>query len=271
MTEQDDQFSTISGAAIRKAKGKATAVKPKTISNAELGQLATARATRKAHKPSKGKGTANDTEGPPRFATPDFAAEQSKTIFDLPAELRTDIWDMVIVQEPLIKVSPIRPFVKEPALLAVNRQIRSEAMSIWYADNDFEVMGSSPAIKFLRSRNDEQVRSMRSLCITTEKSDLMGSQPRAWVEYLRKKVETVMRESEPRGLRRKALKFQVVVGGEMRWMDGDELQDYDVDGPADKGKKIRAGPRKGEKVPGASSKVKKESGDGSKRRPLELD
>lgn len=173
-----------------------------------------------------------------------------KTILDLPAEIRNDIWSMLVLQQPAISVSPFRPFVKEPALLAVNRQIRSEAMSIWYAEHDFQIDGSSPAVKFLRSRNDQQLRSMRSLCISSEKSKDMRDAPRTWAEHSRKKLETLMREFEPRGLRRKALKFQVIKEDAITWIDGIELQGHEVDGRPDKGKTIRGGPRKGQLVAG---------------------
>ena len=172
---------------------------------------------------------------------------------DLPAELRNHIFGLLLVQPKAIEVSPIRPFVKEPALLAVSRQVRSETMSIWYAENSFLINGSSPAVKFLRSRNDQQLRSLRSVKMTSEKSKQMKEAPRAWAEHLQKKVETMMREFEGRGLRRFALEFQFLHCGELVWVDGDQLRNVTITGFPDRGKEIKSGPRKGERVDGRAS------------------
>lgn len=157
---------------------------------------------------------------------------------------------MVVVQDCMIPVAPHRPFLNEPALLAVSRQVRSETMSIWYAEHDFLVDGSSPAVKFLRSRNHQQLRSIRSLCISSESSHLMKKQPRLWLDHLRKKTDTLMREFEGRGFRKKALRFQVMSFGELHWIDGETMQVCEVSGRRDQGKRIRGGPRKEMKVPG---------------------
>lgn len=180
----------------------------------------------------------------------DATCGTGNTLFDLPAEIRNYIWTLVVVKDTLIPINPTRPFLKEDALLAVNRQVRSETMSIWYAENEFIIDGSSPAVKFLRSRNDQQLRSIRSLCISSEKSPQMKEAPRAWLDHLRKKVDTIMREFESRGLRTKALRFQILSSGELKWVDGETMQVVEVRGQADKDKRIRAGPRKGQKVPG---------------------
>lgn len=151
---------------------------------------------------------------------------------------------MVIVQDKVIDIAPERPFVKEPALLAVNRQVRSEAMSLWYAEHDFRIMGSNPAVKFLRSRDDQQLRSIRALYFSSEKSDKMKREPRAWLTHLQSKTETLMREFEERGLRKSALRFQVWHQEALGWISGDRVQDAWVSGDPDKGERIRDGPRK---------------------------
>ena len=157
---------------------------------------------------------------------------------------------MAIVQNKIIDIAPKRPFVKEPALLAVSRQVRSEAMSLWYAEHEFRIMGSNPAVKFLRSRDDQQLRSIRVLSINSEKSEKMKKEPRAWLTHLQSKTQTLMREFEERGLRESALRFLVWHQEALGWISGDQVHEALVSGDPDKGKRIRGGVRKGQKVAG---------------------
>lgn len=229
----------------RKAKSKGPVSKAKPVAKSK------AKATASKSTPNaRGKGKKKAQASPVQFDTRKTSADSSTTITDLPPEIRNDIWTMLLVQPKAIAVSPTRPFVKEPALLAVNRQIRSETMSIWYAENSFLIDGSSPAVKFLRSRDDQQLRSLRSVHISSEKSKQMKEAPRAWSEHLQKKVETIMREFEERGFRRFALQFQFLDYGELVWVNGDQLQSLTISGLPDIGKKIKSGPRKGEYVDG---------------------
>lgn len=211
------------------------------------------KATTKTTRAKAPKGKTNVKDSIPRPHAPEYANNQSTSILDLPPEIRNGIWTMAIVQDAPIPIAPMRPFLREPALLAVSEQIRSETMSIWYAENVFEMMGSSPAMRFLRSRTDQQLRSIRSLCITSEKSDVMKQTPRSWLQHLQQKTVTLMREFGSRGFRVWALKFQVISDGELKWMDGQDLQVAGVTGSPDKRKWIHGGPQKGQKVPGSAS------------------
>lgn len=212
-------------------------------------------ATPRTEKTSRGKASKSKgntlADSPP--VSHDYIPGQSTHIMDLPPEIRNDIWTLAIVQQQPIDVAPIRPFLKEPALLAVNRQVRSETMSVWYAEHAFQIMGSVPAVKFLRSRADQQLRSLRSVRITSEKSEMMRKAPRAWIEHLRKRIESLMWEFEERGLRKSALKFQLMEEGQLSWYSADSVEIAGVTGPPDKGKKIRGGPRKGMTVPGSAT------------------
>ena len=68
----------------------------------------------------------------------------------LPAEIRDIIWELVVVEPSPIDVDPA---MKPPGLLAVNRQIRNEAIDAYYSSNRFMLtvvdLDAEPIIPFL--------------------------------------------------------------------------------------------------------------------------
>ena len=119
----------------------------------------------------------------------------------------------------MILLRQSQPYLKEPALLAVNHALRSETLPIWYGVNDFRVQGSSPAVKFLRSLSEQKLRSLTSLQIYC---DVVPT-----VEYARDRIRKLNRDFDlnGRGLRRQALRFQVsTAGGELVWANLHKLK-----------------------------------------------
>lgn len=140
----------------------------------------------------------------------------STSFLDLPPELRNEVYGHNLIKNYPIEVRPTQPYLKEPALSAVNKQVRFEALAIWYGVNIFEIRGSSPAVKFLRSLPDEKLRLLRTLHITTE--TLMTT------DYARERTKQLMREFGPRGLPKRAIQFDVGSGLQVLWADLEEVK-----------------------------------------------
>jgi hypothetical protein len=64
-------------------------------------------------------------------------AEESSPLLRLPAELRNDIYRLVVVSPNAIRVG-VTGF-SEPPILSVSKQIRRETSVILYAENNFDV------------------------------------------------------------------------------------------------------------------------------------
>lgn len=91
--------------------------------------------------------------------------EGASKFLDLPPELRNDIYSYVLVYPGFITIRPEAPHVSEPALLAVNHQIRSEAVTVFYGENTFRINGSALITRFLRTAGEEKIRALRDVQI----------------------------------------------------------------------------------------------------------
>lgn len=128
-------------------------------------------------------------------------------LLDLPTELRDYIYALVVQQHEPIRLpyhTSVAPFTTisrppEPALLAVNRQIRMEAMSVFYGDNVFRCSRPDTARSFLRELNECQIKRLRKLEI------LFGpSSPRIQAD-----LHQLGSEFSGRGLRKEAVWMRV--------------------------------------------------------------
>lgn len=93
------------------------------------------------------------------------------------------------------------PYVAEPALLAVNRQVRCETLGLFYSENSFFIEGSSMANKFLRSLDEERLQALRSLRIGTS-----IQQP---TKAIIARLQHLFRAFKSTGLHRSTLKMEV--------------------------------------------------------------
>ncbi|KAK4945834.1 hypothetical protein LTR10_014925 [Elasticomyces elasticus] len=70
-----------------------------------------------------------------------LAAARAKTLgpllFRLPAELRNDIYEMVLLQRNPVHSLQVNKDLRVPALLQVSRQVRHETLKIWFQGNGF--------------------------------------------------------------------------------------------------------------------------------------
>ncbi|KAK3714999.1 hypothetical protein LTR37_007489 [Vermiconidia calcicola] len=142
--------------------------------------------------------------------------EGATAFLDLPAELRNEIYALVVVQDDQIELPLLPPYVRQPKLLGVNRQIRAEALSIYYGENVFQIQGSTSAAQFMRSVSEEGLRALRSLQIycpvVLTVKDAMARSQQLFGRY------------KERGLRRQTLKLQVNTGDELGWADLRQLK-----------------------------------------------
>ncbi|KAK3710460.1 hypothetical protein LTR37_010303 [Vermiconidia calcicola] len=65
----------------------------------------------------------------------DQAQKHNSTLLGLPAELRTLIYEYSLVEQRSIRVTKQ---LKQPALLLTCRQVRTEALELWYRSNTFK-------------------------------------------------------------------------------------------------------------------------------------
>ena len=138
------------------------------------------------------------------------------TFLDLPPEIRNEIYAHSLNEQDGIPVRETRLYVHEPPLSLVNRQIRSEVLDTFYADNIFEVSGSNPAVKFLRSTPEYKLRSLRTLRI------FCNIVPTA--NYARERIAKLVREFGGQGLPKQTIQFLVSDGESLVWANLEKLK-----------------------------------------------
>lgn len=178
---------------------------------------------RKTGGRSRKSGSHTESANDPRELTDTGTASP---FLELPPELRNEIYRHVIVvghdedlheDEDYVEIAIHRPYVTEPALLAVNRQIRSETVSIFYGENIFRIKGSVIIVHFLRTADEDVVRSLRYVQIKTgelqKRNAAMG------------RIRQLLREFKSRGLRKSAIHYEAEVEGETEWVNLKELEE----------------------------------------------
>ncbi|KAK3691795.1 hypothetical protein LTR37_018394 [Vermiconidia calcicola] len=142
--------------------------------------------------------------------------EGATTFLALPAELRNEIYALVVVQDYQIELPLLPPYVRQPKLLGVNRQIRAEALSIYYGENVFQIQGSTSAAQFMRSVPEEGLRALRSLQIYCP---VVLS-----VKDARNRLLQLFGRYKERGLRRQTLKLEIDTDDGHIWVDLRQLK-----------------------------------------------
>ena len=136
--------------------------------------------------------------------------EQHSRLLSLPPELRNYIYSFALVNptDP-VRIHHSRPYVREPALLRVNQQVRQEAMSVFYREEVFVTEGSVTVGKFLRTADERAIRSLRRVHQTT-------GQPRSKNDAITR-LTMVFREFKSRGLRKDVMRFQINTENGLKW------------------------------------------------------
>lgn len=92
--------------------------------------------------------------------------QKSKISFlDLPAELRNHIYKDALVTSKAVDLLKDKPYIKEPALLQINRQIRSEGLPVFYGANRFASLDLESTLCFMLSFPRQKLMLLRFLLI----------------------------------------------------------------------------------------------------------
>jgi hypothetical protein len=181
------------------------------------------------------KGKAQDQDASPALIPP--TVEGATGLFDLPAELRNEIYTYVLAPaNNIVTISHSRPHVEEPALLAVNRQLRSEGLSVFYGCNVFQINGSTFVGKFLRTAEDEILRSLsiiEILCAYTISLNATfmltlitcatADEPRP-IGEAQDRLRKIWNDFKGRGLKKSVLRFEVSKGSQRVWANLDQIR-----------------------------------------------
>jgi hypothetical protein len=92
------------------------------------------------------------------------APSSSCGFFDLPPELRNWTYELVLIKEDVIEVSGSQPS-RAPALVQVNRQIRTQGLQLYYSTNilKYENMSIYYLVRWVRSIGAEARAALREV------------------------------------------------------------------------------------------------------------
>lgn len=113
------------------------------------------------------------------------ASKPRSPLTSLPAELRTKIYRLVLIESTGIAFRKAVEQPTEPGLLCVNRQVREETIKIWYAENQFTVYVNNYDIDFWQTWYCKSKQRQESLCGNAQLVFChVGSRP-DWANLLR--------------------------------------------------------------------------------------
>ncbi|KAK5121489.1 hypothetical protein LTR85_005322 [Meristemomyces frigidus] len=151
-------------------------------------------------------------------------------LLKLPAEIRNAIYTLALVKDEPINVGYFEAFLREPGLLAANRQIRREGMPIFYGANTFISRQIDTATRFLAHLNDDKVKMLQGVAILLALD--YGSEELVTVR-LRAVDDAVKRwreEHSARGLREDAILVEVTTNAakDTQWVPAAEFKSWVV-------------------------------------------
>ena len=144
----------------------------------------------------------------------------------LPPEIREIIYALAVVEDNSIPLIRGYPFIYEPGLLATSRQIRTEAMPIFYGDNIFKARDYYQTVDLIRFTNKQKFSLIKSIQAFSEE-DPKGYSSSAWLDCLRYWTSNLPRLLS-NGMPIKALLYPVAVGEakEIVWARYEELDEF---------------------------------------------
>ena len=110
------------------------------------------------------------------------------SFLEIPTEIRNHIYRDVLVERTSIKLRDGPPFIQEPNLLVTCKQVRTEAVAIFYGANCWESVGANALKLFMQKFRHEKLLMLRSLYIIAP-ADILEvsgrlSKPGRAVQYL---------------------------------------------------------------------------------------
>jgi hypothetical protein len=118
----------------------------------------------------------------------------------------------------------------------VNRQLRSEGLSVFYGCNVFQINGSTFVGKFLRTAEEEILRSLSiieilCMCTTALNATFVqmlitcstADEPRP-IEEAQDRLRKIWNDVKGRGLKKSVLRFKVIKGSQRVWANLDQIR-----------------------------------------------
>jgi hypothetical protein len=125
-------------------------------------------------------------------------APKRASLLGLPAELRNNIYEQVVITKCCLDG------IKEPALLAVSRQIRAEAFSIFYGGSTFTL--PHDVLKWvLPDLSEQQLSAINQLELYASSERHPRPSAQSYLKEIERVIAHCIDEHEQRGLRREDL------------------------------------------------------------------
>lgn len=131
---------------------------------------------------------------------------EGKTSFlDLPTEIRNVVYFLALSSDETLLLSECMTgrtlstkehFHGEPALLATSRQIREEAIPVFYGTNTFQSPYSSRTLAFLSQLGCARARTLRSLRAFSTLIVFSGGNRDTWLDTILRATKRLLREIE---------------------------------------------------------------------------
>jgi hypothetical protein len=205
---------------------------------------------------------ASDSTSAVLYAAATDAASESQdgmSFLNLPAEIRNQIYNDALVKDNnnTIKIGSSAPYTREPALLLANKQVRNEAMPVFYGQNEFRTPSGDAFKLFMQRSGRERLSLLRSVravsgvdmvkISSSFRSELKQNLSRGWIEpnalskkrfcmeYHHRRIhelgQDLVRIGEDNGMLRAALLFPIFGTGEgsdftVSWVSIDEAKKY---------------------------------------------
>lgn len=148
---------------------------------------------------------------------------------DHPAELRNAIYTLALVKDRPIGAlwRGGSAVLREPPLLAVSQQVRSEAIEVFYGANTF-ILGDWDILTKMGSVRTAMLRSVQLSCAPIPKSSRMTST--TWLDYIRLRANKLAAKGSKRGLRSNAILVPVKREGSVgtHWKRLAEIEELEV-------------------------------------------
>lgn len=96
-------------------------------------------------------------------APPSDKPGRGVSFLDLPAEIRNQIYKDTLIFDFTIAIEAYKPYLRDTALLFTSKQIRAEALPIYYGANTFEPTGVNTFERLLREFNPDKQALIRDI------------------------------------------------------------------------------------------------------------
>ncbi|KAK4494113.1 hypothetical protein PRZ48_014411 [Zasmidium cellare] len=167
----------------------------------------------------------------PQPATMAPASGSKKCLMDLPPELRNSIYEMAVLKDKLFDDGNTDIYYKrfkipEPGLLRVCKQIRDEALPIFYGDNIFRCANMYSTVKFLCRLSPRKLAALRTVHCSVFTGELVYS---GYLESLKAVVRRFVKDFRDSKLHLDAIRIPIRIRGEpqSRYVSCQELEDYE--------------------------------------------